>query len=105
MRWEKHHQGYRIFAVLSGTSTSLTNFFPDKDPLSSSTRCLRGTDGYYNIEGDAEFDPFDSLRTMGCLAHNRDFTLSTDSIRCNSVLLAMLQELSVNNVSRGELKQ
>lgn len=70
----KELQRYRVTAVLSGTSTSLTNFFPDSDPPSSGTRFLVGVAGYYNIEGKAQFDPFFCFRTMGCLAHNPDFT-------------------------------
>ena len=62
---------YRIVAVLAGTTTSLTNFFPEVEAQSSDTRVLN-TKGAYFEKGETPFDPFFMFRTMGCLANHPD---------------------------------
>ena len=62
---------YRIVAVLAGTTTSLTNFFPEVEAQSSDTRVLN-TEGAYFEKGETPFDPFFMFRTMGCLANHPD---------------------------------
>ena len=59
---------YRIVAVLAGTTTSLTNLFPEVEAKSSDTRVLDPKGGYFE-KGETPFDPFFMFRTMGCLAN------------------------------------
>ena len=59
---------YRIVAVLAGTTTSLTNLFPEVEAQSSESRVVEQKGGYFE-KGETPFDPFFMFRTMGCLAN------------------------------------
>ena len=69
------HEKYRIAAVLSGTTSSLANFFPETEKTTTnSSRFLEpsGPDDHgYFTSGTIPYEPFLILRTQGCLSSYR----------------------------------
>ena len=67
-REESAWQRFQISVVVTGTSSTLRNYFPENEPEPTGSTRYLDVKGGYLPSGTALFDPFFRLCTMGCLA-------------------------------------